>query len=107
MMKMRNCFFCPTCKGNLKVRKPNVYPRKWYKLISKHTLKCPYCGTEIVSRFADFDLGLTMIATSGGLVSLWGAGKVVLPILVGLVVMRLLLGKIVPKYVLATNRNIF
>jgi hypothetical protein len=102
---MRSRFACPNCKSDLNDWKPSAYPRKWYKLISRHTLKCPYCGAEIANRFEDVDIGLLTVATTGGLVSLWGAGTVVLPVLAVVVVGRLLIGRLVPKYVLVDKKT--
>lgn len=85
------------------MNKPAAYPRKWYKLSGLHTLKCPYCAAKIASRFANFDMGLAMIFTTGGLVSLWGAGKIMLPVLALAIAVRFLLGLLVSRYVLVVN----
>ena len=100
---MWNRFLCPSCKGDLKKRIPTAYPHKWHRLVFRHTLKCPYCNLEIMNRFENFDIGLSIIATSSGLISVWTVGKVVLPILVVIIALRFFIGKVVPKYILVVK----
>jgi hypothetical protein len=103
VLNIRSRFLCPNCQGDLHMNKPGAYPRKWYKLSDINTLKCPYCAAKIASRFANFDMGLVMIFMTGGLVSLWGAGKIMLPVLALVLAVRFLLGLFVTRYVLLGN----
>ncbi|MGV8934880.1 MAG: hypothetical protein ACOH1I_09660 [Gallionellaceae bacterium] len=103
MKKFGSRFLCPNCLGDLKLIKPGAFPRKWYKLSGRNTLKCPYCAAKLANRFASFDTGLVIVLMTGGLVSLWGVGKVMLPILLVVIAVRLLLGLLVSRYVLVNN----
>jgi hypothetical protein len=58
-----------------------------------------------MNRFEDIDIGLAILATSSGLISVWPAGKVVLPILVLLVALRFLIAKVVPTYILVIKQT--
>jgi hypothetical protein len=66
---------------DLKNDLPKQTKYSWYKFNSHCTLQCNACGAKIERRFADFDIGLATLLTSGGIVSIWGAGKIVLPTL--------------------------
>lgn len=92
---------CPNCKTDLKAcpPKPTKYP--WYKLVSRYTLKCPSCEATLEKRFAGFDMGLATIFSSGGAVSIWGAGKIVLPTIAILITIRLVAGRLLSIYVLS------
>ena len=56
-----------------------------------------------MNRFENFDIGLAIIATSSGLISVWTVGKIVLPILVVIIALRFFIGKVVPKYILVVK----
>lgn len=101
---MRSRFSCPNCKGNLKERVPNRYPRKWYKFVSCHTLQCPYCDIEIVRRFENFDIALVMLATSNLFVSIFTVLKVGWMVLLVLLIARFLIGMVMPKYILVVRQ---
>lgn len=100
---MLSHFSCPNCKGNLKKRLPKTYPCKWYKIVSRHTLQCPFCDAEIVNRFENFDIGLAIFATSNVFISFLVALKVLWPVFLGLLTARFLIGMVMPKYVLIGN----
>lgn len=90
---------CPACKADLKRNPPKPPEYPWYKLVSRYTLKCPACGVSIERRFADFDMALAYGMMSGGAVSIWGAGKIVLPMIAVLIAARIVAGRILPVYV--------
>jgi len=64
-------------------------------------LQCNACGAKIERRFADFDIGLATFLTSGGIVSIWGAGKIVLPIIAVVFAIRFIISRFFTVYVLS------
>ena len=90
---------CPNCKADLKATPPKPTKFPWYKLVSRHTLQCPYCAAELEKRFADFDIGIVTIFTCGGVASIWGAGKIVLPAIVALFAVRIVVGRLLSVYI--------
>ena len=98
-VSMLSRYKCPNCKADLKATppKPTKYP--WHKLVSRHTLKCPNCAAELEKRFADFDIGMVTIFTCGGVASIWGAGRIVLPAIAALFAIRFVVGRLLSVYV--------
>ncbi len=89
---------CPSCETDLQATPPRPVKHPWYKFVTRHTLQCPACGIALEKRFADFDMSMLTICSIGGLSSLWGAGKVVLPVVASLFAARLLIGLFLSAY---------
>lgn len=92
---------CPACKADLKDDPPKLPKYPWYKLVSRYTLQCPACEASLEKRFANFDMALAYGMMSGGAVSIWGAGKIILPMIAALIAVRIVVGRILPVYVLS------
>jgi len=96
-------YACPTCEGDLQNSAPSAKKNPWYKLVMRQTMLCPHCGAEIEKRFAAFDAGLgagiALMLTGGGFVSIWGVGKLIIPLVVVIFALRLLAGIIFTVYV--------
>ena len=96
---------CPNCEADLKAYPPKSTKFPWYKLVSHYALKCPACEAALEKRFSDFDVGLATIFTSGGAVSIWGAGKIVLPAMAIIFAIRLAFGRCLSVYVLSKRHD--
>jgi hypothetical protein len=92
---------CPGCKADLKAAPPQPTKVPWYKLVSRQTLSCPYCQAKLEKRFWDFDLGMASVFSCSGAVSIWGAGKIVLTIVLVTLALRFTVGRFLSVYMLA------
>lgn len=89
---------CPGCSCDLQASPPKPVQHPWYKFVARRSLQCPACGIELEKRFATFDMSMLTVCSIGGLSSLWGAGKIVLPVVATLFAARLIAGLFLPVY---------